>query len=111
MGHPIIGASWEGFVIESLLAAAPARTQASFYRTARGSEIDLVLDLGGKHGRWAIEIKSGLAAKTTKGFTIALEDIQPNKTFIVYGGEDRYPKGVNIEAINLRDLAIELKTL
>src|SRR5205823_14389997 len=42
-GHPVVGASWEGFVIENLLAVAPARTEASFYRSAGGAEIDLVL--------------------------------------------------------------------
>lgn len=65
--HPVVGASWEGFVIENLLAAAPERTQASFYRTSAGAEIDLVLDLPqGQH--WAIEIKRGLTPKTHKGF-------------------------------------------
>lgn len=44
-GHPVVGASWEGFVIENLLAAAPERTHASFYRTSAGAQIDLVLDL------------------------------------------------------------------
>ena len=55
-GHPVVGKSWEGFVIETLLAAAPERTQA--VGAARG-EVDLVLELGGKHGLWAIEIKRG----------------------------------------------------
>jgi predicted AAA+ superfamily ATPase len=63
LGHPVVGPSWEGFVIENLLAAAPARTGSSFYRTARGAEIDLLLALGGRHGTWAIEIKRGLAPK------------------------------------------------
>jgi len=111
LGHPVVGASWEGFVIESLLAAAPARTRASFYRTARGAEMDLVLELGAKHGTWAVEIKRGLAAKTEKGFTVALEDIQPHRAFVVYGGEDRYPRGENVEAIGVRDMARELAAL
>jgi len=111
LGHPVVGASWEGFVIESLIAAAPTNTKASFYRTARGTEIDLVFELGGKHGTWAIEIKSGHTTKTTKGFTVALQDIQPDKTFIVYGGEDRYPKAENIEAISLGEMAQELAGL
>lgn len=50
-GHPVVGASWEGFVIENLIAAAPARTVASFYRTAAGGEIDLVLEMP-DHGLW-----------------------------------------------------------
>ncbi len=50
LGHPVSGPSWEGFVIENLITAAPSRTQASFYRTAAGAEIDLLLELGGRHG-------------------------------------------------------------
>jgi len=58
LGHPVVGASWEGFMIENLLAVAPSRARASFYRTARGAEIDLLLELGTRHGTWAIEIRS-----------------------------------------------------
>jgi uncharacterized protein len=61
-GRPVVGASWEGFVIENLLAAAPQRTLASFYRAAAGAEVDLVLDLP-KDGRWAVEMKRSLTAK------------------------------------------------
>jgi len=111
LGHPVVGPSWEGFVIENLLAAAPTRTRASFYRTARGAEIDLLLELGGRNGTWAIEIKSGLAPKIEKGFHIALEDLQPNKAFIVYSGQERYPKADGIEVIGLRALAEELHAL
>ena len=111
LGHPVVGASWEGFVIENLLAVAPSRARASFYRTARGAEIDLLLELGAKHGTWAIEIKRGLAPKAEKGFHIALEDVQPDKAFLVYSGTDRYPKGNDIEAISLPALAEELRKL
>ncbi|MBU2605191.1 MAG: ATP-binding protein [Alphaproteobacteria bacterium] len=106
-GHPIVGASWEGFVIENLLAAAPERTQASFYRTSAGAEIDLVLDLP-QGQRWAIEIKRGLAPKTQKGFHHARDDIMPDRTLIVYSGNERYPKAEGIEVIGLRELASEL---
>ena len=47
LGHPVAGKSWEGFVIESLLAVLPSRVQACYYRTAGGAEIDLVLDPNG----------------------------------------------------------------
>lgn len=105
LGHPVVGASWEGFVIESLLATAPRRTHASFYRTARGAEIDLILEMPGKRGKWAIEIKRSAAAKTSKGFTIALEDIQPDKAFVVHSGQERYPKQHSVEAIGLSEFA------
>lgn len=103
-GHPVVGASWEGFVIENLLAAAPAGTRASFYRTAAGAEIDLLLELpGGK--RWAVEIKSGLSPRLEKGFHFARQDLKPGKSFVVYSGDDRYPLDEGVEAIGLRELA------
>ena len=111
LGHPVVGASWEGMVIESLLAAAPWRTRPYFYRTARGAEIDLVLEMGAKHGTWAIEIKSGSVPRSEKGFAFALDDIQPSKAFIVYGGAERYPKAAGVEAISLRELAQALADL
>jgi predicted AAA+ superfamily ATPase len=103
-GHPVVGASWEGFVIENLLATAPADTRASFYRTAAGAEIDLLLELpGGK--RWTVEIKSGLSPRLEKGFHFARQDLKPEKSFVVYSGDDRYPLGEDTEAIGLRELA------
>jgi len=111
LGHPVAGPSWEGFAIENLLAVAPQRTRTSFYRTARGAEIDLLLELGVRRGTWAVEIKRGLAAKVEKGFHIALEDLGPDKAFVVHSGTDRYPKSEGIEAIGLRELARELSAI
>ena len=109
-GHPVVGASWEGFVIENLLAAAPRRASACFYRTAAGAEVDLVLELPGNR-LWAVEIKRGLAPTTSKGLHNALEDLQPAKAFIVYSGGDRYPGSNDIEVIGLLELAGELAAL
>jgi len=104
-GHPVVGASWEGFVIENLLSVLPFRTLASYYRTSAGAEVDLVLEFPGLTERWAIEIKRGLLAKPKKGFYNAVEDIQPDKTFIVYAGEERYPVAEGVEAISVREMA------
>ena len=106
-GHPVIGASWEGFVLENLLAALPWRTQPLFYRTAVGAEIDLVLERPDGE-RWAIEIKRGLAAKLERGFHHAREDLSPTKSFVVYSGEERYPVADGVEAIGLREMAAVL---
>jgi predicted AAA+ superfamily ATPase len=111
LGHPVAGASWEGFVIESLLAVVPNHTKASFYRTATGVEIDLVLEFGGKQGTWAIEIKRGMTAKLERGNHVALNDIQPKKAFVVYPGKDRYMKDHGIEAISLDEMAEELQRI
>lgn len=111
LGHPVIGASWEGFVIESLLAAAPAGTKAGFYRTAAGAELDLVLELGPKHGVWAVEIKRSVAAGMQKGNHHALADVAPRRSFFVHGGGDRFPMTTHTEAISLPELAAELAAL
>lgn len=105
LGHPVSGPSWEGFVIENLITAAPSRAQSSFYRTAAGAEIDLLLELGGKRGTWAIEIKRGLTAKPQRGFYNAVEDIQPSKAFVVHAGDDSYPISESIEAVGLREMS------
>ena len=111
LGHPVAGASWEGFVIETLIRAAPdSLSPPGFYRTATGVEIDLILEVPGPR-TWAIEIKRGLAPRISKGFRIALDDVKPDRAFVVYGGDDRYPVGAGIEVIGLRELATELAAL
>jgi hypothetical protein len=109
-GHPVIGASWEGFVLENLLAVLPWRTQPLFYRTAVGAEIDLVLERPDGE-RMAIEIKRGLAAKLERGFHHAREDLAPTKSFVVYSGEERYPVADGVEAIGLREMATLLASM
>ena len=108
-GHPVVGASWEGFVIENLLAAAPWRTLASFYRTAAGAEIDLVLELPGHTAPWVVEIKHSLAPRPTRGFHHALEDVRPEKAFVVYAGAERYPLSREVEVIGVREMAEVLR--
>jgi len=104
-GHPVVGMSWEGFVIENLLTVAPDRTVAGFYRTSAGAEIDLVLELPGKHGLWAVEIKRGVAGRSGRGFHNARQDVKPTRSFVVHAGEDRYPTSDGIEAIGVKELA------
>ena len=108
LGHPVAGGSWEGFVLETLLGAAPDRTKAWFYRTAAGAEIDLVLEMPGG-GLWAVEIKRGLAPTLERGFHHARQDLEPERSFLVYSGTDRYPKGDGVEAIGLTGLAALLR--
>lgn len=111
-GHPVVGPSWEGFVIESLLAVAPEGTDAGFYRTTASAEIDLVLDLPGRRGRWAVEIKRASAARLDRGFHHARTDLGADRTvdhaFAVYAGDERYPMPAAVEAIGVRELAVML---
>ena len=107
-GHPVVGASWEGFVIENLLAAASPDIRASFFRTAAGAEVDLVLEHPGG-ARWAIEIKRGLSPKLDKGFYTAIADLKPDRAFAVHAGDDCYPIADAIEAISLPALMAMLR--
>ena len=109
LGHPVAGFSWEGFVIENILRAAPERTEASFYGTATKVEVDLVLDLPGGE-RWAIEIERGLAT-INRALRVAFDDVQPNRAVIVHGREDRFPKGDEVEAMDVGSLLAELRML
>jgi predicted AAA+ superfamily ATPase len=100
LAHPVVGASWEGHVIESLLGVAPAEVIPSFYRTSAGAEIDLLLSWpNGEH--WAIEIKRSTAPKVERGFHNACEDIQPSRKWLVYSGTEAYPMRDGIEAMPL----------
>ena len=106
-GHPVAGASWKGFVIENLLAVVPDRTAASFFRTAAGAEMDLVLDLPGGE-RWAIEAKWARVPRPTKGFHLARGALAPDRTFLVGTGPARASRDDGVEVIPLRDLAAAL---
>ena len=108
MGHPIIGMSWESFVIENILSMVPLQTQAYFYRTSAGAEIDLLL-LFPTSEIWAIEIKRSSAPKLGKGFHFAHQDINPKRSFVIYSGNDCYPIADGVEAIGLAKLLILLK--
>jgi predicted AAA+ superfamily ATPase len=110
LSHPITGASWEGFVIETLLAAAPETTQANFYRTAAGAEIDLVLTLPGGQ-LWAIEIKRSLTPKVERGFHHACLDLQPERRIVVYPGTERFPLKEDIEVLPLQGVGGQLLAL
>ena len=110
LGHPVAGGSWEGWVIENLIASAPAGSSASFYRTAVGAEIDLVLELPGG-ARWAIEIKRSKAPVVSKGFHVGVADIGATRACVVYPCADRYPMSHGVAALPLLTLMRELQDL
>jgi hypothetical protein len=94
--------------IESLIAAAPGGSEAYFFRTAAGAEIDLLLKLPGHRKPWAIEIKRGLAPKLERGFHLACDAVRPGRRLVVYGGVERFPLAEGVEAVSLIDLCREL---
>ena len=110
VSHPVVGASWEGFVIEQLLAVAPEGVDGYFYRATGGAEVDLVLSLPGDR-LWAIEIKRSLSPRVEKGFHNACADLSPDRRFVVYPGDETFPLGNAIQAVPLAALARVLADL
>lgn len=107
LAHPVVGQSWECFVIENLITSAPDGVQAYFYRSNGGAEIDLLL--AWPDGTlWAIEIKRSLTPKLERGFHAACTDLNPTRKFVVYPGTERYRIATDIEAISPTGLALEL---
>lgn len=99
-GHPVIGGSWEGYVIENIAGALPRRASCGYYRTAGGAEIDLIVNLGAGE-IWAIEIKFSSAPKVSKGFHSACEDLRPDRKFVVHAGSESFPLAKDIRAVTL----------
>ena len=97
-GHPIAGFSWEGFVIEQLLATRP-EADATFYRTATGVELDLVVREGGV--ATAFEVRYGTAPMLERSFWRALEDVRPTRAYVVLAGDARrrLRKGVEVRSV------------
>ena len=110
LSHPILGASWEGMVIENLIAASRDQAEPFFFRTAGGAEIDLLLAWP-DGSLWAIEVKPSLAPKLERGFHVACEDLEPVRRVAVYPGTERYPMGNGVEAMPLPALKAELAAL
>jgi len=103
-GHPSLGSSWEGFVVEQFLGILPERWRAYFYRTGAGAEIDLIL-FDSKHKPVAIEVKYSMSPKVDRGFWNAYEDLSCKKGFVVYPGVEPYPLGKNVVTLPVKDLA------
>lgn len=108
LAHPVVGAGWEGFVVENLLANADATIQAYFYRSSAGAEIDLLLAWPDKR-LWAVEIKRSLTPRLERGFHVACADLKPERRYVVYPGSERYRLAEDIEAIPLPMLAEVLR--
>lgn len=107
LAHPVAGASWEGMVIETAHAAMPDGTQANFYRSGGGAEIDLVLTLPGGD-LWAVEVKRSLSPKVERGFHHACEDLGPQRRIVIYPGAERFPLAEGIEVLPLHEFGRDL---
>jgi len=107
LAHPIVGPSWEGFVLENLLNRAPESVQGHFYRSSGGAEIDLLLSWP-DNTLWAIEIKRSLSPKVEKGFHSACLDLNPARKLVIYPGEETYRLSEDIQAMPLHAAMAEL---
>lgn len=103
LSHPVVGASWEGFVMENLLACLPEGITPWFYRTSAGAEIDLVLEQNSKT-KYAIEIKRSMTPSLSKGFYLGCADIEASHRFIVYPGKERFNVTKEVTAMPLLEM-------
>jgi len=103
LGHPSTGASWEGFVVEQIANELPAGATMSFYRTAAGAELDVVVEIGTR--KLGFEVKFSSAPKVTKGFWLACEDVGVDAAYIVAPVQTGWPVQDNVEVIGLQQIA------
>ena len=109
LGHPSTGASWEGFVVEQIAAHLPAGASMSFYRTAAGAELDVVVELGRR--KLGFEVKFSSAPKVTKGFWQACEDVGLEAAYIVAPVETGWAVQDKVEVIGVMDVSQRLGRL
>jgi len=108
LGHPIVGPSWEGMLIENILTLLPTSVHPWFYRTAVGAEIDLVLEFSPKK-ICAIEIKRSISNPApSKGFYVGCEDLKASRRVVLYPGEETYRLDALTEVMPLGKLLDEV---
>lgn len=106
LSHPVLGASFEGFALENILASAK-NYEPSFYRTAAGAEIDLVLRSGQR--TLAFELKSSIVPRVSKGFWYALDDISPDEAYVVAPVRESYPIKGGVQVSPLQEMMAKLE--
>lgn len=107
-GHPKLGASWEGFVIEQAVLAAGERN-AYYWATQGGAELDLLLHIQGR--RFGVEIKYSDAPSLTKSMKIVFDDLRLSRLFVVYPGSKCYALDENIDVLPLEALLTQVETI
>lgn len=101
LSSPIMGKSWEGFVIENIHSVLSPLCETYFYRTAAGAEVDLVIKMPNAD-IWAVEIKYGTAPKIGKHYKSTCDDINAKQRYIIYGGDDEFPINDDVRVISLK---------
>lgn len=108
-GHPVVGASWEGWVLEQIVQMLPSPWQLSFYRTAAGAEMDIVAERGNR--KIGFEIKFSSAPTVSRGFWSAANDLKPERMYVIAPVKIGYPLGKNVDVVPAIELAALCKAL
>ncbi len=108
VGHPVVGLSYEGMVLENLIQAAGERRQAYYFRTQDGAEIDLIFDRGGRP-ELAVEIKRSSAPTLDRGFSTACDALGIDARYVVYPGDQVFPLRHGAQATPLAEMAARLR--
>ena len=107
LSNPILGKSWEGFVVENIHSVLHPHAETYYYRTAAGAEVDLVIRMPNSEV-WAVKIKHGVAPKISKHFRHICDDVGATQRHIVYGGDDEFPVGNEVWMTSLERLMLKL---
>lgn len=108
-GHPVVGPSWEGWVLEQIALLLSPQWTLSFYRTATGAEIDIVAERGRR--RIGFEIKFSSAPALSKGFWSAMDDLQIEQAYVVAPVKVGYPMAKKVDVLPAVDLAKRCRLL
>ena len=108
-GHPIVGASWEGWVLEQVAQLLGPQWSLSFYRTASGAEMDIVAERGKR--RIGFEIKFSSAPALSKGFWSAMHDLKLERAYVVAPVTSAYPLAPKVEVAPAAELADVLRKI
>jgi len=106
--NPKLGASWEGFAMEQVLAVTGDR-DAYFWATHSGGELDLIIGRGSR--RWGFEFKCADVPRMTRSMALALEDVKLEKIWVVHPGKESYPIRDRVEALAIKDLGIAIRKI
>ncbi|MGQ7853217.1 ATP-binding protein [Pedobacter sp. WC2501] len=106
-GHPAVGASWEGYVIEQIYQMKAKQTDLFFYRTQTGAECDLIL-VQGITPIACIEIKLSNAPTVSKGFISCIKDLEPKYKYIITPKSETYLSSHDIKITNIKTFLLDI---
>ena len=109
ISNPVLGKSWEGFVVENIHSVLPHRSESYFYRTAAGAEIDLLIKMPSSE-LWAVEIKYGVAPPLNGNYHRICDDVGATGKYIIYGGDEEFSLGNGVVVTSLRKFMERLQS-